>query len=93
MARHTVACRATVFALYHLTELFHRQSTAPNLNEGAHNGAHHVAQKTIGSDGKDPPQLSLRGREHCPSFGGNRGGCPLGFGDVTDIRLGIGIDL
>ena len=54
MARHRRASLAAVFLLDNLAKLLHRDLVAAHLDERAHDGAHHVAQKAVGGDGKHP---------------------------------------
>lgn len=45
---------ATVFLFDHTAEALYREFAAPHFEQSAHYGANHVAQKTVGTDGKHP---------------------------------------
>ena len=78
MAGHGGAGGAAVFALDDLAEFFDSHLVAADFDEGADDGAHHVAQESIGSDG-EYPLVTLLG--------------PLGMGDAAIIGLDVGVEL
>ena len=78
MSGHRGAGGATVLALNDLAELLYRHLVAAHLDESAHDGAHHVAQESVGSDGKHP-LVVLTG--------------PLGMGDAAVVGLDVGVQL
>ena len=50
MGRHGGSGFATVLTFDDGTKLFKRHASLPYLQQGADNGAHHVAQETVGLD-------------------------------------------
>ena len=62
MGGHTFACSRAALALNNTAELINGHAVAAHLDECAHHGAHHVAQKTVGSDAEIP----MRGRQLYP---------------------------
>ena len=79
MPWHGVASRTAVFASYDVVEFCECDFSTPHIDQGAHNGAHHVAQKAVGGNFKAPQaRLNL---------------LPMGTGDVADVRFGIGVQL
>ena len=77
MARHRGAGGAAVLALNDLAEVIYGHLVAAHLDEGAHDGAHHVAQETVGGDGEHP----------LVAFP-----CPLGMGDAAVVGLDVGVE-
>ena len=58
MARHGGAGTATVFLLYHTAKVIDGHLATANLEEGAHDGTHHVAQEAVGLDDEAPLVLT-----------------------------------
>ena len=58
MPWHGGAGTAAVFLLYHPTELIDGHLATPHLEEGAHDGTHHVAQEAVGLDDEAPLMLA-----------------------------------
>ena len=54
VAGHGGAGGAAVFALDDVAELFHGHLVAAYFDEGADDGAYHVAEKAVGGDGELP---------------------------------------
>ena len=73
MGRGRGACFAAVFAFYDVSKFLSRNFLCAYLKQCAHNGTYHVAQKSIGRNGKHP----LMGRNLRPLGVGN--GAVVGF--------------
>ena len=54
MSGNRSASAATVFLLYHLAKLIHRNLSAPHLKQCAYYSPHHIAQEAIGLNNKSP---------------------------------------
>ena len=78
VAGHGGAGGAAVLALDDLAEFFDGHLVAADFDEGAHDGAHHVAQEAVGGDGKYP-LFVLMG--------------PCGVGNAAVVGLDIGVQL
>ena len=76
MAGHGGAGGAAVFAFNYLAEFFDGHFVAAYLDEGADDGAHHVAQEAVGGDGEDPLVTFQR---------------PLGVGDAAVVGFDVGV--
>ena len=76
VAGHGGAGGAAVLALDDLAEFLHGHLVAADLDEGADDGAHHVAQEAVGSDG-EYPLVAVLG--------------PLGMGDAAVVGLDVGV--
>ena len=79
MTGHGGAGTATVFLLNHLTERIDTHLATSHLEEGAHNGTHHVAQEAVGLDDKAPLVLA-----HL---------FPMGLHDAAVVGSHIGVEL
>ena len=79
VAGHGGASGAAVLALDDVAEFFNRHFVAAYLDEGADDGAHHIAQETVGTDGEYPLAVIL-------AF-------PLGVGDTAVVGLDVGVQL
>ena len=78
MPRHRLTSLATVTLLNDAAKLIHRNLVHAHLDQCAHNGTYHVAQKTVGGDGKHP-LLALP--------------VPSRARDMTNVGLHIGVQL
>ena len=76
MAGHGGAGGAAVLALNDVAELLHGHLVAAHLDEGADDGAHHVAQEAVGSDGKHPLVVLM-------------GPCRMGDAAVVGLDVGV----
>ena len=76
VGRHGLSGIAAVAAFNDAAKVLQRNAAAPHFEEGAYNGAHHVAQEAVGLDFK-APAVGLR-------LG------PCSTEDVADIRFCIG---
>ena len=76
MAGHGGAGGAAVFAFDDLAELFYGHLVAADLDEGADDGAHHVAQEAVGGDGEHPLLVFVG---------------PLSVGDAAVVGLDVGV--
>ena len=72
------ACGATVFLLDDFTELLDGEHTTTYIEEGADDGAYHVAEEAVGGDG----ELPLDGRHLFP----------LGKHDAAVVCLHVGVE-
>ena len=77
-ARHGHSGVAAVFAFDDFLEVFERETAPPHFEQGADDGAHHVAQETVRLDGED--ELAA-------------GVLPTGFHEVADVGLHVGVQL
>ena len=59
MAGHRLSSRAAVFTLNDLAKLIYSDAMSAHFHQCAHYGAHHVAEKAVGSDGKHPLRALL----------------------------------
>ncbi len=59
MARHRLSSRAAVFTLDDLAKLIYSDAMSAHFHQCAYYGAHHVAEKAVGSDGKHPLRALL----------------------------------
>ena len=77
MRRHRCAGRTAVFHINYMCELLKGDFVSADVDECAHDGADHVAQKTVGCD------------DETPAVGRNL--FPAGMRNVTDVGLDVGV--
>ena len=75
---HGDAGGAAVFALDDLAEAVEGELATAYVEQGAGDGAHHVAQEAVAADGED--ELGAYG-------------FPVGLGEVADVGLDLGVEL